>query len=185
MDLKDIAKQFTKELSQIKIALFDVDGILTDGRIFYASDEVGFNRFFHTHDGYGMKILRKAGIKVGIITGGDSLGVKKRFELLGVDYMYMGKEDKRQALIDILKKEKLRPEHVLYMGDEFFDMPLLKAVGFAATVPEASFEVREICHYITKRSGGHGAAREVIDMLRIIQKIKPEIEMDINFEHDN
>jgi len=176
VNLRERAQTFKNQLSKIKIALFDVDGICTNGKIFWAGEEVGFNRQFHTHDGYGMKILMRAGIKVGIITGGNSIGVKKRFELLGVDYLYMDNEDKRGALDDILKKEDLKDENVLYMGDEFFDLPLLKRAGFSATVPNASHEICEAVDYITHNPSGEGCVREVIDMLRHVQDITPEIE---------
>jgi 3-deoxy-D-manno-octulosonate 8-phosphate phosphatase (KDO 8-P phosphatase) len=175
-DLREIARLYCDKLEKIKLCLFDVDGILTDGRIFWASEEVGFNRQFHTHDGYGMKILMQAGLEVGIITGGDSLGVKKRFEALGINYLYMGNEDKRKAFAQILEKAKVLPEEVLYIGDEFFDLPILKQVGFSATVPSASIEIREVVDYVTIRDSGHGCAREVIDLVRHAQKIVPKIE---------
>ena len=175
IDLRERSKNFTEKLSKIKLALFDVDGICTDGRIFWAGEEVGFNRYFHTHDGYGMKILMRAGLKVGIITGGNSLGVKNRFELLGLDYIYMGNEDKRAALDEILKKEGLSDEEFLYMGDEFFDLPLLKRAGFSATVPNASHEICDAVDYVTFNKSGEGCVREVIDMLRYVQDITPEI----------
>ena len=176
LKLSEISKLYEEKLSKIKICLFDVDGILTDGRIFWAGEEVGFNRQFHTHDGYGMKMLMRAGIKVGIITGGDSVGVKNRFEGLGLDYIYMGNEDKRASFTEILEKENLTAEQALYMGDEFFDLPLLKLAGFSATVPNASEEIREGVDYITHRVSGNACAREVIDLLRYVQKIVPEIE---------
>jgi 3-deoxy-D-manno-octulosonate 8-phosphate phosphatase (KDO 8-P phosphatase) len=175
-DLRLEAKKFEEKLGQIKICLFDVDGILTNGKIFWAGEEVGFNRQFHTHDGYGLKMLMRAGLKVGIITGGDSIGVKKRFEGLGVNYLYMGKEDKRAAFEEILKKENLTEKEALYMGDEFFDLPILKRAGFSASVPNASIEVREEVDYVTERTSGEGCVREVIDMLRYVQNIVPEIE---------
>ncbi len=174
-DLRETAKIFTEKLSKIKMCLFDVDGILTDGRLFWAGEEVGWNRFFHTHDGYGMKMLMRAGLKVGIITGGNSLGVKKRFEALGLDYIYMGDEDKRHAYLEIMADCGLKDEEVLYMGDEFFDLPILKRVGFSATVEDATFEVRETVDYIATRASGHGCVREVIDMLRYVQGITPDI----------
>lgn len=170
-----ISNRFQEQLVKIKVALFDVDGILTDGRIYYSGQEVGYNRFFHTHDGYGMKVLMQAGLKVGIVTGGNSEGVKQRFSLLGLDYLYMGNEDKRQALEEIKEKANVGYDEILYMGDEFFDLPLLTKVGFAATVPDASFEVQEAVHYVTQKKGGTGAAREVIDLLRFVQKIKPKV----------
>ena len=177
LNLREISNKYSDQLKKIKVCLFDVDGILTDGRIFWAGEEVGFNRFFHTHDGYGMKVLMKAGLKVGIITGGDSLGVKKRFEGLGVDFLYMGNEDKRSALDEILNKAGVSEEEVLYMGDEFFDLPILKRVGFSATVPNASYEIKESVDYVTCRESGDACAREVIDILRYVQDIQPIIEM--------
>ena len=153
------AEQFKNKLQLIKIALFDVDGILTDGRVYYQGEEMGFNRFFHIHDGYGLKLLQSAGIKVGVITGGNSLGVIKRFENLQLDYIYLGNEDKRSAYLDILKKENARDENILYMGDEFFDIPLLKRAGFSATNKQAHFEVQESVDYVTQRAAGMGCVR--------------------------
>ena len=176
LNLPEIAKAYKDKLSKIKLCLFDVDGILTDGRIYWSGEEVGFNRFFHAHDGYGLKILMKAGIKVGIITGGDSEGVLKRFGLLGLDYLYYGDEDKRAAYDKVIAETGFSDEEVLYMGDEFFDLPILNKVGFSATVPGASIEIREAVDYITHRESGQGCAREVIDMLRHVQGIVPKIE---------
>lgn len=176
LNLPEIAQAYKDKLSKIKICLFDVDGILTDGRIFWAGEEVGFNRFFHAHDGYGLKVLMKAGLKVGIITGGDSQGVLKRFKLLGLDFLQYGDEDKRHGYEAVMKATGAKDEEVLYMGDEFFDLPILKRVGFSATVPSASIEIREAVDYVTHRESGQGCAREVIDMLRHVQGIVPEIE---------
>ena len=176
LNLPEISKQYADKLSKIKVCLFDVDGILTDGKIFWSGEECGFNRQFHTHDGYGLKILMRAGLKVGIITGGDSIGVKKRFEGLGVNYLYMGNEDKRASYEKVLEESGFSEEEVLYMGDEFFDLPILKRVGFSASVPNASFEVREAVDYVTRRESGNACAREVIDLLRHVQGIVPEIE---------
>jgi 3-deoxy-D-manno-octulosonate 8-phosphate phosphatase (KDO 8-P phosphatase) len=118
----------------------------------------------------------RAGIKVGIITGGDSIGVRKRFEGLGVNFLYMGNEDKRASYEKIQKEAGVTDEECLYMGDEFFDLPIMKRVGFSATVPNASIEVREAADYVTQRPSGEACAREVIDLLRHVQDITPEIE---------
>lgn len=176
LQLKEIGEHFKDKLSQIKLCLFDVDGILTDGRVFWMGEEIGFNRQFHIRDGYGFKLLVKAGIEVGIITGGDSLSVVKRFEQLGVKHIYMGNEDKRQAYQDVLEKTGLKENEVLYMGDEFFDLPILVNCGFSATVPNASEEVREAVDYVTVTEAGYGCAREVIDILRHSRGIKPPVE---------
>jgi 3-deoxy-D-manno-octulosonate 8-phosphate phosphatase (KDO 8-P phosphatase) len=172
---KALDPEIEKKLKKIKLFIVDVDGVLTNGIIYYAGAEIGFNRFFHTHDGYILKELQAAGIKTAVISGGNSLGLKKRVELLNIDYVYLGDEDKRHAYAKIMAVCGLADEEVLYMGDEFFDIPLLKRVGFSATVPNASVEVQAFCDYVTERSGGEGAVREVADMLRSAQGIFPKV----------
>lgn len=174
-DLRSIAKKFEDKLKKIKVVLFDCDGILTDSKIYYHDEKIGFNRSFHAHDGYGMKLLMKHGLKVGVISGGDSVGVKKRLDYLKVDYQYLGNEDKREALKAVVKDAGCEFSEVLYMGDELFDIPLLEVVGFSATVPGAPIEVLEACDYTTYKNAGEACAREVIDILRYAQNIHPEI----------
>lgn len=176
LDLREAARPFHDKLKKIKVALFDVDGICTNGKVYWSGQEVGFNRFFHVRDGYGMKILKRAGLHVGIITGGDSIGVKNRFQGLGLEIIHMGNEDKRKAFDEVLEETGCSEEEVLYMGDEFFDLPLLKRSGFSATVPNASMEIRESVDYVTHFGAGEGCVREVIDMLRYAQDIVPDIE---------
>ncbi|MFZ4712088.1 MAG: KdsC family phosphatase [Bacteriovoracaceae bacterium] len=175
-DLRAEALKYKEKLQKIKVVVFDVDGILTNGMVYYAGQELGFNRHFYVPDGYGIKVLLEAGIKVGIITGGDSVGVRKRFELLKVNYLFLGNEDKREAFRKIKEDMGIEFEQMLYMGDEHFDMPLLKKAGFAATAPHANPEVLEICDYVTHMRGGEGCVREVIDLLRYAQGIVPKIE---------
>lgn len=175
-DLRVVAQKHKDKLSKIKVAIFDVDGILTNGMVYYAGQELGFNRHFYVPDGYGIKVLLEAGIKVGVITGGDSVGVRKRFELLKVTYLFLGNEDKRESFKKIKNEMQIEYEQMLYMGDEHFDMPLLKKAGFSATAPHANPEVKEICDYVTVCKGGEGAVREVIDLLRYVQRIVPKVE---------
>ena len=173
MILRETAKKFEDKLKKIKIVVFDLDGILTDAHVWWASEEVGFNRSFNIYDGYGMKMLMKAGLKVGVITGGNSISVQKRVDQLGLDFCYAGNEDKRSAFMDILKRYDVKAEEILYMGDELFDLPLLKKAGFSATVPNTSDEVKENVDYVTIRESGKGCAREVIDLVRYAQGIVP------------
>lgn len=173
MTLKETAKKFESKLKKIKIVVFDLDGILTDSHVWWASEEVGFNRTFCIYDGYGMKVLMKAGLKVGVITGGNSVSVTKRVDQLGLDFCYAGNEDKRTAYLDLLKRYNVTDEEILYMGDELFDIPLLKRAGFSATVPNTCDEVMEMVDYVTKRESGKGCAREVIDLVRYAQNIHP------------
>lgn len=174
MSLREVSKKFEEKLKKIKVVCFDLDGILTDSHVWWASEEVGFNRTFCIYDGYGMKVLMKAGLKVGVITGGNSVSVLKRTEQLGLDFCYAGNEDKRDGFLDLLKRYNVAAEEVLYMGDELFDMPLLRKAGFSATVPNACEEVREMVDYVTIKESGRGCAREVIDILRYAQNIVPE-----------
>ena len=170
-DYFETALLHKKKLKNISCALFDVDGILTDGKIFFSSESLGWNRFFHAHDGYGFKLLAELGVKVGILSGGDSLGVRERFInnlSLSEKMVKLGEEDKEKSY-DLVKSDlKLSDEEILYMGDELFDMPALRRAGFSATVPEANYEVKEVCDYITKKNAGCGAAREVMDILKIV-----------------
>lgn len=175
IDFKALALKHTEKLKKIKVVALDLDGILTDGKVQYDGAELGFNRSFNVYDGYGMKLLMKAGIKVGVITGGDSVSVKMRVEQLGLNFCYAGNEDKGGAFLDLMKKYNVSASEILYMGDELFDIPLLKAAGFGATVPSAGMEVLEIADYITTRRSGEGCAREVIDILRLVQGIHPEM----------
>lgn len=175
MSLKDTSKKFEAKLKKIKVVCFDLDGILTDSHVWWASEEVGFNRTFCIYDGYGMKLLMKAGIKVGVITGGNSISVTKRTEQLGLDFCYAGNEDKREAYKEMMKKYNVTPEEVLYMGDELFDIPLLRKSGFSATVPNTCDEVKEQVDYVTIKESGKGCAREVIDLVRYAQDIYPNI----------
>ena len=171
-DFRAIGRHFKAKLDPIKVLAFDVDGILTDGTITYDGEECGFNRSFNVLDGYGMVSLQRLGFKVGVITGGDSLSVLKRFdENLKLDFVYKGKEDKREALHELMA-EGYAAEEILYMGDEFFDMPLLKKAGFSATVTHASHEVREVADYVCFRDGGKGCVREVIDIFRYAKGIE-------------
>jgi 3-deoxy-D-manno-octulosonate 8-phosphate phosphatase (KDO 8-P phosphatase) len=174
-DLRQQAISFKEKLSKIKVFACDVDGILTDGRIFYQDHTIGFNRYFHAHDGYGLKILQKAGIKVGVISGGTSVGLVQRVDNLKLDFSFLGNEDKRQAYLEIMSWGH-KDEEILYMGDEFFDLPLLERCGFSATVPSSSYEIQEAVDYVTGKESGQGAVREVVDLVRYAQGIIPEIQ---------
>ncbi len=176
MSLREVAKRFEDKLKKIKVVAFDLDGILTNSYVWWASEEVGFNRTFNIYDGYGMKLLMKAGLKVGVITGGNSVSVIKRTEQLGLDFCYSGNEDKREAFKDLISRYQVGPEEILYMGDELFDLPLLRKAGFSATVPNTSDEVKEGVDYVTARRSGEGCAREVIDLVRYAQGITPQLE---------
>ncbi len=165
-------ESLSSKLKNIKCVLLDVDGILTDGRVVFMGKEVGWNRFFNVYDGHGLKMLKQKKFHIGIISGGDSLGLYERFQHnLGLDpsMLYFGNEEKMGAYEEIKSRHELDDEQICYMGDELFDIPLLERCGFSATVPESSFLVQEKVDYVSKKNGGKGAAREIIDMILISQ----------------
>ncbi len=175
-EFEDVAKIHQDKLKKIKVCLFDVDGILTDGKVWYSGAEMGFNRYFNVRDGYGLKLLQQFGYQVGIISGGNSLGVMERFKQLGISFVHLGNEDKRQAYRQILNDTGVKPEETLYMGDEYFDLPILNACGFSATVSNASYPIKKVVDYITINQAGNGAVREVIDILLWVNNHQVKIE---------
>lgn len=176
-DLRELAKKNYAKLSKIKVCLFDVDGVLTDGLVQFQNSEVTYNRSFNTLDAFGLKFVKANGIKVGIITGGNSLALTKWFkDYIDVDFFFVGNEDKRDAYLQVLG-QGYEDEEILYMGDEFIDFPLLIRAGFSATVLHASLEIKENVDYVAKLGAGHGAVREVLDMLSIARHFVPPIKM--------
>lgn len=151
-------------LEQIRLLLLDVDGVMTDGRIIY-DDRGAETKAFDVKDGHGIKLLQRAGIRVGIITGRQSPVVDQRARELGIELVYQGAKDKLVPFLEILQKTGLSAEQVAYMGDDLPDLPVLRRVGFAATVADALEDVKPHVHYVTKRSGGCGAVREICDLL--------------------
>ena len=161
----------------IKLILTDVDGILTDGKVnFFVAPDGKMEEFksFHTQDGIAAMLCHSAGIKLGIITGRRHVTTVERAKNLGFSYMYQGFLTKMGPLQDVLKKEGLTLEEICYIGDDITDLPLLLKVGFAATVANALDVVKQNAHYITKRTGGDGAYREIIDFILAAQgKLEP------------
>ena len=152
------------DLSRIKLLLLDVDGVMTDGRIIYDSDG-GETKAFDVKDGHGLKLLQRAGIRVGIITGRQSTIVARRAAELGIELVYQGAKDKRLPFNEILQKLALAPEEVAYIGDDIVDLPVMRQVGFAVTVADAADDVKPFADMVTERPGGRGAVREVCDFL--------------------
>lgn len=165
-------KDLKERLKRIKLLMLDIDGVMTDGRIFWL-EEHGWTRHFHVKDGYGLKLLMKAGIQVAVISGGDSKDVRTRMEFLKIPHVFLGDEDKIKALDKITQATGLPYEHMAFMGDDLFDIPVLERVGFSATVPHAVDEVKARVHYVTETPGGWGAVREIADAIRRAQGIGP------------
>ncbi|MCK4621592.1 MAG: HAD-IIIA family hydrolase [Desulfuromonadales bacterium] len=153
-----------EKLAKIRLLLLDVDGVLTDGRIIY--DNQGNElKAFDVKDGHGLKLLQRAGIKVGIITGRKSDVVARRAAELGIEILYQQALSKLEPYRKILADQGLSDEQVAYVGDDIVDLPILRRVGFSATVADALPDVLPLVDYVTVRSGGRGAVREICDLL--------------------
>ncbi|OHE54797.1 MAG: hypothetical protein A2Z47_15525 [Thermodesulfovibrio sp. RBG_19FT_COMBO_42_12] len=154
----------TDKARKIEFLLLDVDGILTDGRIFI--DGYGNElKTFHIHDGHGIVLLKKSGIGVGIISGRSSRSVEYRAKELNITEVFQGITDKVSVYKQIAGKYNLTEEQVAFMGDDLIDLPLLRMVGFSATAADAVREVREVVDMISDKMGGGGAVREVTDFI--------------------
>lgn len=148
----------------IRLLVLDVDGVLTDARVGH-TDTGAQILFFSVQDGYGMRALQKAGIPIAVITGQRAQAVTQRMAFLDVKHVFLNVEDKLPVFDALLAQLQLSPEHVAYMGDDLPDLPIMKKVGLAITVPNATPPVKAMAHLCTQRPGGHGAVREVCDLL--------------------
>ncbi len=149
---------------RVKLLALDVDGILTDGGLYYSeSGEV--SKKFNVKDGKGIQLLKRSGIEVAIISANDSPATNHRARKLGIENCFIGVEDKLVVLINLCKKLNLSLAEVAYMGDDLNDLPVLNAVGFPLTVADAIAENKAVAKYVTKQSGGQGAVREVCNLL--------------------
>jgi 3-deoxy-D-manno-octulosonate 8-phosphate phosphatase (KDO 8-P phosphatase) len=149
---------------RVRLMVFDVDGVLTDGRLWYGPQGEAL-KAFHSLDGHGVKLLQQAGIAAGILSGRSSPAVALRAAELGVAHVLQGIEDKRPAFAALLERLGLEPREAGYMGDDLPDLPVLAHCGFACAPREACAEVLRGAHYVASAPAGGGAAREVCDFL--------------------
>jgi len=156
--------QLADRCKKIKLLLLDVDGVLTDGRLYFGPDGEAF-KVFHVHDGYGLKLWHDAGFRSGIISGRNSDIVSRRASQLGMHLVYQGNDDKLSALAEISAEAQVSADEIAFVGDDVLDVPVFEKVGLAVAVVDANEAAKQVAHYITKIEGGRGAVREVIDML--------------------
>jgi len=173
-------RKLKERAKRIKLFLTDVDGVLTDGSLVYGDNGMEI-KLFNATDGIGMVLLNLAHIKTGIITAKYSQATEKRAKEMGVNEVYQGILNKKEVLGKLLKKYKLLSEEIAYIGDDLADFPLLKKVGFPATVPDAAAEIKKVSIYVTKTPGGKGAVREVATLILKSQR-KYEKAIKIFFE---
>ncbi|WP_246845347.1 HAD family hydrolase [Bdellovibrio sp. NC01] len=150
-------------MKNIKMLVLDVDGVLTDTRLWFDGKE--WRRFFSIRDGVGIKRLIDSGYKTAVITGSKAEDIRARVKSLGIHYFYEGALDKGPSFLQLQKESGIAPHEMAYIGDDIFDIPMIQEAAFGATVPEAVDEVLEIADYVTRRPGGCGAVREVCDYI--------------------
>ena len=168
MHFSTTEEQAIEAASKIKLLLLDVDGILSDGRLYFSNsgEEI---KAFHSLDGHGIKMLMSTGVAVGIITGRTSAIVSKRAADLGVGILYQGREDKIDVLQEVSKDQDIPLNAICYAGDDLPDLPVLRAVGLSFSVPGAHYAVKNAVHVVTARHGGEGAVREITDFILAAQ----------------
>lgn len=157
-----------KRAKKIGLLLMDVDGVLTDGRIWLQSWPDGTAheiKGFSAYDGAGLKLARAAGLRTGVITGRSSAAVTQRAKEAEIEFVFQGRGEKIPAYEEILRAARVSDEEVAYIGDDLPDLPVLARVGLAIAVANAVPEVKRAAHYVTKSSGGNGAAREVVELI--------------------
>ena len=157
-------KDILEKAAQIKLVVFDVDGVLTDGSLFVGDDGQEY-KAFHAKDGLGMKMLQRSGVEIGIITARTSQVVLHRMQNLGIEHIYQGRLEKLPAFEELVAKLGLNFEQTAYVGDDVVDLPVMRQAGLAIAVQDAHPIAKQHAHWQTPHAGGRGAARDVCDMI--------------------
>lgn len=163
-----MSDELTAKIRAVKLAIFDVDGVMTDGALHYSADGEQV-KIFNTLDGHGMKMLMATGVDIAIISGRQSPALARRAKDLGVTQLFMAVEDKGRVYAELLASLKLQPHHVASIGDDVVDLPILLNCAFAVAVPAAPTFVRERMQYVTEAHGGRGAVREFCEVIMAAQ----------------
>lgn len=167
--MKKLRKSDMERLAKIRLLILDVDGVLTDGRLYYGANGEEL-KVFNTLDGHGIKMLMDSGVEVAIISGRSSKALARRAKDLGIERLVMGASDKADAYRALLKSARLTPAAVASIGDDVVDLPILLHCGFSAAVPGASAEVISRVDFVTTHHGGNGAVREFCEVIMRGQK---------------
>ncbi len=163
-----ITPKLKKRIHKIKVLAMDVDGVLTEGHLIF-DGEGREMKSFNVQDGYGIVVLKRTGIKTAIITAGNSQVVKVRADYLHIDQLYLGAYPKIDAYEQMLKAFNVKDENVCFIGDDLTDCQILRRVGLAVAVKNAVAEAKKNVHLVTKRCGGDGAVREIIELILKVQ----------------
>lgn len=166
--MTDLSPELRSRAQAIRLMAFDVDGVLTDGKL-YLNDAGEEMKAFNTLDGHGLKMLQASGVAVAIITGRRSRTVELRATNLGIPHVFQGVEDKRSCFLALLAELQLSPAQAGFMGDDVVDLPPMRSSGLAVSVPAAPAVVQQHAHWVTRRAGGEGAARELCELIMAAQ----------------
>jgi len=150
--------------AHIRLVIFDVDGVLTDGRLYLSSEGVE-SKAFHSRDGHGIKLLREGGVATAVISGRRSRAVELRMAELGVNHVYQGIDNKLDALDELIRTVGVDLSEVAHVGDDVIDLPVMRRVGLAIAVQDANEFVKRHAHWQTPNAGGRGAARDVCEFI--------------------
>lgn len=150
--------------ARIRLLALDVDGVLTDGRLHYDNDG-NETKSFSTRDGLGLRLLALHGVELALITARSSAIVERRAKELGIHHVFQGRVRKIDAFLDLLAETGLEPEQVCYAGDDWLDIPVLERAGLAVTPADGDAVVKQRVHWVTDKPGGHGAVREICDLV--------------------
>ena len=168
----EVPEEVMLKASRIKLALFDVDGVLTDGKLHYSADGEQI-KVFHALDGHGLKMLQSAGIEVGVISARRSQALQTRLNDLGVKHCHLGVNDKHSVFDSILSELGLSGEECAFTGDDVIDLPVMYHCGLKFSVQNGHFIVKDVADWIAPLTGGHGAVRAICDVLLYSQKSYP------------
>ena len=166
--LAPIAAETQERLRKVRLMVFDVDGVLTDGRLFY-NEEGECLKAFHALDGYGLRLLQECGITVAMVTGRQGGIVSRRASELGINEVHQGIRDKAVVLQQLAQQYNLDMTQIGFMGDDLIDLSAMKRVGFVASVPNAPQYIRQLAHWVSDIEGGYGAARKCCDLILAAQ----------------
>ena len=168
----DVSDDVMSKASTIKLALFDVDGVLTDGKLHYSADGEQM-KVFHALDGHGLKMLKSAGIDVGVISARKSLALQARLNDLGIKHCHLGVNDKREVFDRLLEQLSLSGEDCCFVGDDVIDLPVMTQCGLKFSVANGHFIVQDVADWVSPLTGGQGAVRAICDVLLYSQNSYP------------
>ena len=169
-------KDLTEKAARIRLVIFDVDGVLTDGSLFLGDDSQEY-KAFNSRDGHGMTMIQETGVKLAIITGRTSEVVRIRMESLGITHVFQGRRDRLPAYHELKRALGLEDARIAFVGDDVMDLPIMRHVGLAIAVQDAHPLVKQHAHWQTPSVGGRGAARDVCELIMEAQgNLQPMME---------